>query len=230
MTSSNPLVSVSAKLHQGDFSLDASFASSSAVVAIFGPSGAGKTTLLNVIAGLVRPEQARVVVDGEFLNDTGAGVFVPAYRRRIGIVFQDSQLFPHLSVEQNIRFGSWFKRRNGNGPTFDAVVEGLGMAPFMKRRPASLSGGEKRRVALARALVTAPRLLLMDEPLSGLDDARREEIMGLIERVRDDFKIPIIYVTHRRDEVRRLANEVIRIDGGRTAIGPVSPDLPDFSQ
>ena len=136
------------------------------------------------------------------------------------MVFQDAQLFPHLTVEQNIKFGRWFTPSEEGALPIDLVVDVLGIANLLKRRPAMLSGGEKQRVALARALLSSPRILLMDEPLSGLDDARRLEIMSLIERVRDEFSVPIIYVTHTRDEVRRLASRVVQMDAGSVvAIG-----------
>jgi molybdate transport system ATP-binding protein len=141
-------------------------------------------------------------------------------------VFQDAQLFPHLTVEQNIKFGRWFSRGEDVSPPLDIVANVLGIEGLLRRRPATLSGGEKQRVGLARALLAAPRILLMDEPLSGLDDARRNEIMGLIERVRDDFKVPILYVTHTREEVRRLATQVIWLKAGRVEAVGLASELP----
>lgn len=220
MTTSQLALSVSAYQKRGDFTLDVSFESDSPLTALFGPSGSGKTSVLNLIAGVQRPDKGRIAVAGHVLTDTGARIFVPPHRRRVGFVFQDAQLFPHLTVEQNIRFGQWFTRQEESALPMDIVVGVLGIGALLKRRPATLSGGERHRVALARALLSSPRILLMDEPLSGLDDARRDEIMTLIERVRDEFPVPIVYVTHNVDEVRRLASRVIRIVAGRvTTVG-----------
>lgn len=217
MTASDHRISLKAKLNLGSFALDADFESDVPLLAIFGPSGAGKTTLLNVLAGLSRPDGARIEVAGTLLNDTDAGLFVPPHRRRVAVVFQDQQLFPHLTVEQNIKFARWFSRTDGNKLSFEEVIDRLGIEHILKRRPAKLSGGERQRVALARALVASPRLLLMDEPLASLDEERRNEILALIERVRDTFGIPIFYVTHRSDEVQRLAQKLVHIEHGRTS-------------
>jgi molybdate transport system ATP-binding protein len=220
MTNPGPALSVYAFQKRNGFTLDAKFESDSPLTALFGPSGSGKTSVLNVIAGVNRPDRGRIVVAGNVLTDTEKHIFVPVHRRRVGFVFQDAQLFPHLTVEQNISFGQWFRRGEKNTLPLSAIVETLGIDHLLERRPATLSGGEKHRVALARALVSSPRILLMDEPLSGLDDARRSEIMRLIERVRDEFGIPIVFVTHNVEEVRRLASRVIRISDGRvTAAG-----------
>ena len=226
MTDSAPALSVRAFQKRGDFTLDVAFESDSALTALFGPSGSGKTAVLNLIAGVQRPDRGRIVVAGHVLTDTEAHIFVPPHRRRVGFVFQDAQLFPHLTVEQNIKFGQWFTRTERHGSPLDVIVDVLGIASLLKRRPATLSGGEKHRVALARALLSSPRILLMDEPLSGLDDARRDEIMSLIERIRDEFAVPIVYVTHSVDEVRRLASRVVRIVAGRvTAVGAAAEVL-----
>ena len=215
-----PPLSVRAFLRHDKFTLDVAFECVRGLTALFGPSGAGKTMVLNLIAGVRRPERGRIVIAGRTVVDTEAGIYIPAHKRRIGMVFQDAQLFPHLTVEQNIKFGRWFTPSEEGALPIDLVVDVLGIANLLKRRPAMLSGGEKQRVALARALLSSPRILLMDEPLSGLDDARRLEIMSLIERVRDEFSVPIIYVTHTRDEVRRLASRVVQMEAGRVvAIG-----------
>ncbi len=220
MTTSEAALSVWAFQKRNGFTLDVDFASDSSLTALFGPSGSGKTSILNMIAGVHRPEKGRIIVAGHVLTDTEARIFVPPHRRRVGFVFQDAQLFPHLTVEQNIKFGQWFTRGEKNALPLDVIIGILGIGALLKRRPATLSGGEKHRVALARALLSSPRILLMDEPLSGLDDARRVEIMGLIERVRDEFAIPMVFVTHNVEEVRRLASRVIRIVDGRvTAAG-----------
>lgn len=227
MTDVPPPLSVRVRQQRNDFLLDVAFEGGAGITALFGPSGSGKTTILNIIAGTLRPDAGFVAVSGHVLTDTQAGVFVPCHLRRVGFVFQDAQLFPHLTVEQNIKFGRWFVSMHGDGPPLDVVTRELGIAGLLKRRPATLSGGEKQRVALARALLSSPRILLMDEPLSGVDDARRNEIMGLIERVRDEFRIPIVYVTHTRDEVRRLATRVIRLKAGHVEAVGSAAELPD---
>jgi molybdate transport system ATP-binding protein len=227
MTDAPSPLSVRVRQQRSDFLLDVAFEGGSGVTALFGPSGSGKTTILNIIAGTLRPDTGSVAVSGHVLTDVQKHIFVPCHRRRVGFVFQDAQLFPHLTVEQNIKFGRWFISTDNGGPPLDVVIRELGIAGLLKRRPATLSGGEKQRVALARALLSSPRILLMDEPLSGVDDARRNEIMGLIERVRDEFRIPIVYVTHTRDEVRRLATRVIRLEAGRVVAVGNAAELPD---
>ena len=207
---------------EGAFRLQGSFRSDGRLTALFGRSGSGKTTLVNVIAGLIRPGRGRIAVDGATLLDTQAGVFVPKHRRRIGYVFQEGRLFPHLSVRQNLLFGRWFAGREGFGDPdrasdFDAVVALLGIGHLLRRRPAGLSGGEKQRVAIGRALLARPRLLLMDEPLASLDEARKAEILPLIERLRDEAAVPIVYVSHAVAEVARLATTVVVLEGGRVA-------------
>jgi molybdate transport system ATP-binding protein len=215
-----PVLGFDADANFGSFRLAARFEAGESVTALFGPSGAGKTTILNLIAGLSRPDRGTITLNGATLVDTERSIFIPKHKRRMGLVYQDAQLFPHLTVEQNLQFGRWFAPRDAEGLAFEAVVETLGISGLLHRRPARLSGGEKQRVALARALLSAPKLLLMDEPLSGLDQDRRQEIMLLIERTRDQFKIPIIYVSHAQDEVRRLASKVVVLkDGQVTACG-----------
>ncbi|MGO4685302.1 molybdenum ABC transporter ATP-binding protein [Hyphomicrobium sp. 2TAF46] len=221
-----PLLSVRTLQKRPDFTLDVAFESDSALTALFGPSGSGKSTILNMIAGILRPDSGRIVVAGNVLTDTDARIFIPPHKRRVGFVFQDAQLFPHLTVQQNIKFGQWFNRGEKHTLPLDAIVDVLGIGALLKRRPATLSGGERHRVALARALLSSPHILLMDEPLAALDDARRGEIMGLIERIRDEFAVPIVYVTHRVDEVRRLASRVIRINAGHVvAVGDAAEVL-----
>jgi molybdate transport system ATP-binding protein len=225
MKEKSPLLSVRALQKRPDFTLDVGFESDSALTALFGPSGSGKTTILNMIAGVLRPDRGRITVAGNVLTDTEARIFVPMHRRRVGVVFQDAQLFPHLTVQQNIRFGQWFTRTKDHGLPLEVIVEVLGIGSLMRRRPATLSGGERHRVALARALLSSPRVLLMDEPLAALDDARRSEIMSLIERIRDEFAVPIVYVTHNVEEVRRLASRVVRINAGRVVATGTAPEV-----
>jgi molybdate transport system ATP-binding protein len=193
---------------------------------LFGRSGSGKSTTINLIAGLARPDRGRIVLDGRLLADTATGVYVPSYRRRAGLVFQDSQLFPHLSVRQNLLFGRWFVPNAERTIAFEPVVETLNIGALLARKPARLSGGEKQRVALGRALLASPRILLMDEPLASLDQERKLEILPLIERLRDEFRIPIVYVSHSVEEVGRLASRVVVLDAGRVvAVGGVEEVL-----
>jgi molybdate transport system ATP-binding protein len=191
------------------------------VTVLFGPSGAGKSTVINAAAGLLRPDHCRIAVNGDVLVDTGAGIWLPPEKRRIGLVFQDSRLFPHMSVETNLRYGL---RRIGTGPiAFGDVVGLLGIGELLRRRPHTLSGGERQRVAIGRALLAQPRLLLMDEPLANLDSARKAEIMPFLTRLKTALALPVIYVTHSLDEVARLADSLVLIEAGSvTAFGPVA--------
>jgi molybdate transport system ATP-binding protein len=218
---------------RGAFRLSARFSSQPGVTALFGRSGSGKTTLVNIVAGLIRPRAGRVTVDGQTLVDTEQGVFVPAYRRRVGYVFQESRLFPHLSVRKNLLYGRWFARMDHKGGAagaagdFEQVLQLLDIDRLLERAPQSLSGGEKQRVAIGRALLARPRLLLMDEPLASLDEARRAEIMPYLERLRDEAGVPILYVSHSVAEVARLATTVVILNDGRVAaVGPVLDILP----
>jgi molybdate transport system ATP-binding protein len=222
------MLSVAVEHRLGDFTLDAAFDSGGGLTALFGRSGSGKTSLVNAIAGLIRPAHGHVVVDGEVLTDTARGVFVPARRRHIGYVFQEGRLFPHLTVRQNLLYGRWFarsrgRRAGGHAGEVEQVVELLGIADLLGRRPANLSGGEKQRVAIGRALLAHPRLLIMDEPLASLDEARKTEILPYIERLRDEFGIPIVYVSHAIAEVTRLATTMVVMSEGRVAaVGPTA--------
>jgi molybdate transport system ATP-binding protein len=213
---------------RGTFDLAARFVSRPGVTALFGRSGSGKTTLVNVVGGLIRPDRGRVAVDEQVLVDTDRGLFVPKHRRRIGYVFQDSRLFPHFNVRQNLLYGRWFAGGDdGASGDFASVVDLLGIGGLLGRRPDSLSGGEKQRVAIGRALLARPRLLLMDEPLASLDEARRSEILPYIERLRDNAGVPILYVSHSVAEVARLATTVVLLGEGKvTAVGPVLDILP----
>lgn len=206
------------------FSLEASFAAPTpGVTAIFGRSGSGKTTLVNLISGLLAPDAGEVRLDEEVLTDTRAGIAVPVERRRIGYVFQDSRLFPHLTVDANLRYGEKRARSAPRIIGFDEVVALLGLEPLLARRPPRLSGGERQRVALGRALLSQPRLLLLDEPLASIDVARREEVLPYLEALRDRLAVPMVYVSHQFDEVLRLATHLVLLDGGRVlAEGPVS--------
>lgn len=209
------MISARIRHRQGDFVLDAAFEAGSGVTALFGPSGSGKTSLVQMIAGLTRPDDAVIRFGDVVWNDTERRIFVPPYRRRIGYVFQEGRLFPHLTARQNLLYGRVFAPRGDRRITEDEVVSLLGIEKLLSQRPMTLSGGEKQRVAIGRALLSAPRLILMDEPLSALDRARRQEILPYIERIRDEVKIPVIYVSHAMDEVARLANRVVLLEDGK---------------
>lgn len=210
----------------GAFRLDVALAADGGVIALFGPSGAGKTSVVNAIAGLLTPEEGRIALNGDVLFCSERRINVPPHKRRIGYVFQEGLLFPHLTVRQNLLYGRRFAPYAEPGPALDAVADLLGIAHLLDRRPARLSGGEKQRVALGRALLAKPRLLLMDEPLASLDAGRKEEILPHIKRLRDETRLPIVYVSHVAAEVRRLATTVARMEEGRVvAVGPVQEVL-----
>jgi molybdate transport system ATP-binding protein len=191
------------------------------VTVLFGPSGAGKSTVILAAAGLLRPDACRIEVDGVVLADSAAGVWLPPERRRVGLVFQDARLFPHMSVATNLRFG--LRRAPDGAIRFDEVVDLLGIAGLLDRRPPTLSGGERQRVAIGRALLAQPRLLLMDEPLASLDAARKAEILPYLTRLKTALRLPVLYVTHDLDEVGRLADALVLIDAGRVVgFGPVA--------
>jgi molybdate transport system ATP-binding protein len=213
---------------RGAFRLQARFTAAPGLTALFGRSGSGKTSLVSIVGGLIRPDRGRVAIDGQTLVDTERRLFVPAHKRRIGYVFQDSRLFPHLSVRRNLLYGRWFTRGEGGAAAdLGGVVELLGIGHLLERQPDSLSGGEKQRVAIGRALLARPCLLLMDEPLASLDEARRAEILPYIERLRDEAGVPILYVSHSVAEVARLATTVvIMAEGTVTAVGTVQDILP----
>lgn len=203
-------INLQKRLGEMDFDVDVQVPPTGLVV-FFGPSGSGKSSVVNMLSGLLKPDSGRIVLNGRVLYDRKARVNIPTHDRNIGYVFQDSLLFPHLSVSTNLHYGY----KKGRQIRMDEVVDLLGIGKLLKRRPHNLSGGERQRVAIGRALLTNPDLLLMDEPLSALDEKRKAEIMPFVERVRDEFYIPIIYVTHSTDEVKRLATRVIRMQEGK---------------
>ena len=212
--------------HQlGDVLIDVDFQTSSRLTAIFGKSGSGKTSVINMIAGLVKPAKGLIVVDDRVLFDSNSGVNIPIHQRRIGYVFQDGLLFPHLNVEQNLNFGVRFNRHAKQALNANDIISLLGLQALLKRKPINLSGGEKQRVAIGRALMSNPSLLLMDEPMASLDEARKSEILPYIEKLRDVMNIPIIYVSHAKDEVMRLASDVIHIENGKV-VAQGAPTLP----
>ena len=204
------MLSLDLHLRRGTFRRHVRIEEQARVLALAGPSGAGKTTVLNAIAGLVRPESGHIRIDDRVLYDSGRGIDLPAHRRRIGYVFQDARLFPHLDVRRNLLYG---RHRGGQaGFGFDAVVELLGIGHLLERRTRHLSGGESQRVAIGRALLSQPAVLPFDEPLSALDPARREELIPWLQKVRDEVRLPMLYVSHHPDEVRRLADAIHVLD------------------
>ncbi|HKT71632.1 MAG TPA: molybdenum ABC transporter ATP-binding protein [Steroidobacteraceae bacterium] len=210
------MLTITAYKRRNDFTLDADFATPTpGVVALFGRSGCGKTTVIDIIAGLLAPDAGRVQLDDEVLLDTREGIRVPAERRRIGYVFQDSRLFPHRSVLGNLTYGQKRAARVAHAIELDEVVTLLGLTTLLARRPHELSGGERQRVALGRALLSQPRLLLLDEPLASLDAARREEVLPYLTVLRDRLSIPMVYVSHQFEEVLRLATHVVVMENGR---------------
>lgn len=213
-------IAITARL--GGFDLAAEIEAPAGITALFGRSGSGKTSVVNAVAGLLRPDAGHISVGGHRLFDSAAGIDLPAPRRRVGYVFQDARLFPHMTVGRNLSYGG---RHDA-----DRIIAMLGLAQLLDRRPASLSGGERQRVALGRALMRNPGILLMDEPLAALDAGRKAEIMPYLERLRDETRLPVLYVSHDISEVARLATTLALIDRGRvTRVGPLAEVLADPS-
>lgn len=222
------MLQVQVRRRKGVFHLDVDFSvAAHHILAVHGPSGSGKTTLINLLAGLERPDAGRIVIGDRVLFDSAKGIDIKPEARRVGYVFQDCRLFPHMSVATNLKYG---RHRGGSRVDFGRVVDLLDLAPLLRRRPGSLSGGEKQRVAIGRALLSGPRILLLDEPLASIDQKRKEEILPFIRRLRDEFDLPIVYVTHAPDEIATIAERSIRIDNGRlcadtAATTPKAPEL-----
>ncbi|MDO6590143.1 molybdenum ABC transporter ATP-binding protein [Loktanella sp. D2R18] len=217
------MLEIAVQKRMGDFDLDATFEAPDGVTAIFGKSGSGKTTLVNAIVGLARPDAGRIAVHGQVLFDHATRINIPVAKRRVGYVFQDARLFPHMSVQRNLSYGGDYDAKR--------IIDMLGLGDLLDRRPAGLSGGERQRVALGRALMCDPQILLMDEPLAALDAPRKAEILPYIARLRDETRVPIIYVSHDVSEVARLATTVVLLEAGRVAVtGPVGQVLsrPDL--
>jgi molybdate transport system ATP-binding protein len=209
------MLSVAVEKLLGEFSLGVSFEADSGVTALFGASGSGKTSIINMIAGLMRPDRGHITLASDKLFDAAIGTDVPAWRRHVGIVFQEGRLFPHLSVRRNLDYGRWMSRQTFDQNEWDHVIALLDIGHLLDRRPGKLSGGERQRAAIGRALLMRPRLLLLDEPLASLDAARKADIFPYLERLRDEARVPIIYVSHDASEVRRLASRVVMMDAGR---------------
>lgn len=218
------MITFDCKLDRGPFSLDATFDGARGITALFGRSGSGKSTIIRLIAGLERPQRGRIRLGDHVLLDTDRKLDVKPHKRGIGMVFQDAQLFPHLNVRNNLLYGRYFSRTSPGSIGFDAVVDVLGISHLLGRQPQTLSGGERQRVAIGRAMLKSPRLLLMDEPLAALDQERKREILPFIERLRDEFAVPIVYVSHAVEEVARLASKVVKVhEGSVVAVG--APDV-----
>ena len=211
------MLAVDVEKRLGEFTLAAKFEVAGGATALFGPSGAGKTSIANLIAGLLRPDRGRIALDGVVLFDAATRIDVPPHRRRVGYVFQEGRLFPHMSVRRNLDFGRWMSGLARDEAATRHIVELLDLGRLLDRRPGKLSGGERQRVAIGRALLMRPRLLLLDEPLASLDAARKREILPYLMRLRDEEKVPMLYVSHFADEVRHIATQVVRLEEGRVA-------------
>jgi molybdate transport system ATP-binding protein len=209
------MLSINVTKQLGEFRLEAAFASDSPITGLFGASGAGKSSIINMIAGLSKPDTGTIVVGGEPMDDTSTKLHVPPHRRRIGYVFQDARLFPHRSVAQNLDYGRRMNKLVPDAAHLKHILDLLDIGHLQTRRPGQLSGGERQRVALGRALLSKPRLLLLDEPLGSLDQDRKAEILPYLERLRDEENIPMVYVSHDPDETRRLAGHVVMLKHGR---------------
>jgi len=209
------VLAVDVEKQLGEFALRVRFATAAGATALFGPSGSGKTSLINMIAGLLRPDRGRIALDDTLLFDEATRIDLPVHRRRIGYVFQEGRLFPHLNVRQNLDYGRWVGGGVRDPEAFKRITALLDIGHLLERRPRALSGGERQRVAVGRALLMRPVLLLLDEPLASLDAARKREILPYLVRLRDDAGVPIVYVSHTPAEVRRIATHVVRIEAGR---------------
>ena len=211
----------------GDFHIEARFESAGRVTGLFGASGAGKTSLINMIAGLLRPDRGFIAIDGETLDDTTANLHVPAHRRRIGYVFQDARLFPHLDVRQNLDYGRRMNRLVDDPMQRARVTDLLDVGELLDRRRGHLYSGERQRVALGRALLAQPRLLLLDEPLGSLDEERKVEILPYLVRLRDEASVPMVYVSHNPREMRQLATSIVMLNRGRVIAFGGAEVLPE---
>jgi molybdate transport system ATP-binding protein len=224
------VLAVEVKRRQGLFHVDVSFAANgNGVTALYGRSGAGKTSVINMVAGLLRPDDGRIAANGRAFFDSARGIDLPVKKRRIGYIFQDGRLFPHLSVRSNLMYGMNLVPRDARYVDFDQVVELLGIEQLLSRRPARLSGGEKQRVAIGRALLASPLLLLMDEPLASLDGERKAELLTFIAKLPTEFSIPILYVSHSVQEILALSDNLVIIEAGRVVVsGATEQVMPQF--
>jgi molybdate transport system ATP-binding protein len=211
----NDVLVVDVEKRLGEFTVAARFESAGGATALYGPSGAGKTSIVNMIAGLVTPDRGRIALDTLALFDSATRTNVAAHRRRIGVVFQEGRLFPHMTVAQNLDYGRWMNGLPKDAIELERIVALLDVGALLPRRPRHLSGGERQRVAIGRALLMKPRLLLLDEPLASLDRERKQEILPYLARLRDEAKVPMIYVSHQAGEIVKIASHVVQIEDGR---------------
>jgi molybdate transport system ATP-binding protein len=209
------MLAVDVQKRLGEFQIAVKFEAPGGATALFGPSGSGKTSIVNMVAGLLKPDRGRIALGDTVLFDDSARINVPAHRRRIGYVFQEGRLFPHLSVAQNLDYGRWASGLAIDQAERERVIALVNIGGLLKRRPGHLSGGERQRVALGRALLMKPRLLLLDEPLASLDRARKLEILPYLARLRDEAHVPMVYVSHQAGEIQKLCSQVVRIEDGR---------------
>ena len=221
------MLAVDVEKKLGSVQIAVKFETTGQATALFGPSGAGKTSVVNMIGGLVRPDRGRIALDDTVLFDSASRVDVPAHKRRIGYVFQEGRLFPHMTVAQNLDYGRWMSGLKADAAERDRIIALVDVGGLLTRRPGRLSGGERQRVAFGRALLMKPRLLLLDEPLASLDRARKLEILPYLARLRDEAHVPMIYVSHQAGEIQRLCSQVVRIEdcrveasGGLELLGP----------
>jgi molybdate transport system ATP-binding protein len=219
------MLSLDIELRRNAFDLVAQLELNGSVTGLFGPSGSGKSSLLGIIAGLVRPQRGRVVLDGETLYDSATSIFLPPHRRRIGLMFQDSQLFPHYSVKGNLLYGLKQTSPDQRRFRFDDIVDLLGLGPLLNAHPRNISGGEKQRVALGRSLLASPRLLLLDEPLASLDQGLKAQILPFLQRIRDELQLPMIYVSHALSEILHLTDQLVLIKHGRIRAAGALQDI-----
>lgn len=210
-----PMIEINAKLHRKNFDLDVNLNVQERVTGLFGPSGAGKSTLLSILAGLIKPDVGRLVIDGECLFDSQSGINIPIHQRRIGLIFQEGRLFPHLTVQHNLNYGFNLLKKQQQQLSVEQIVALLEIGHLLKQRPHQLSGGEKQRVAIGRALLSSPRLLLLDEPLASLDERLKSQILPFLKKVAKEIEIPMIYISHSMDELLELTQNVMMIEAGR---------------
>jgi molybdate transport system ATP-binding protein len=211
------MLSVEVEKTLGEFRISVRFAGESGATGLFGPSGSGKTSIINMIAGLMTPDRGRITLGDLVLFDSVAGIDMKVAQRRVGYVFQEGRLFPHMSIRSNLDYGRWMSGLAVDASAFARVVELLDIGHLLARRPGKLSGGERQRVAVGRALLMQPRLLLLDEPLASLDAGRKGEILPYLERLRDEAEVPMIYVSHDAAEMKRIATRIVRIEDGKVA-------------
>ena len=208
------MIELNISLKRGNFDLTANLNLAAKVTGLYGPSGSGKSTLLNILAGLIKPNNGRIVVDGECIFDKTRGIDIPMHQRRIGLVFQESRLFPHQTIHHNLTYGLNLLAKKNQRFSLNQVVELLEIGQLLKQRPYQLSGGEKQRVTLGRALLSSPRLLLCDEPLAALDSRLKDQILPFLKRVNEEINVPMVYVSHSINEVLQLTQSVVMIEAG----------------